>query len=94
MIYSIYNTKPVSVRAIKFNGNNVTQLRVFMDGASHQFRLMSNGLYELDVPTPGGFDTVYKDNYLTCDEEGLFHVWTDEKFNSRFQDTGETTEIK
>ena len=94
MYYLLYNSKPQTVRAVRFTGKNVTQLRVFMDGAPHQFRLMEDGEYELDIPTRRGLKTVNAGDYVTCDEEGEFRVWSAKEFNDRFEATEGRVELE
>lgn len=93
MRYYLYNSKPTSVRAVKFTGHNVTQARLFLDNAPHQFRLMNDGEYELDIPTRRGMKTAFAGNYITCDEEGEFRVWTEKEFLDRYEATRASVEM-
>jgi hypothetical protein len=88
MQYFLYNSKPQTVRAVRFTGNNTRVIRPFMDGAPHQFRMMNDGKFELDIPTRKGMKTVRNGQYITCDEEGEFRVWTEEEFTQNFDPTG------
>lgn len=93
MRYHLYNSKPTTVRAVKFTGHNVTQTRIFLNDALHQFRIMEDSEYELDIPTRRGMKTVVGGNYITCDEEGEFRVWTEKEFLDRYEATGASVEM-
>lgn len=92
MIYNFYYSKPQRVRAVKFTGNNTRVIVPFMDGAPHQFRMMNDGKYELDIPTRRGMKTAFTGDYITCDEEGDFRVWSEKEFLEKFDKSEETIE--
>lgn len=94
MIYHLYHSKPSVVRAVKFTGNNTRVIRPFLDGAPHQFRMMNDGKFELDIPTRRGMKTVRDGNYITCDAEGEFRVWSEQEFNSNYDPTGDTITLE
>jgi hypothetical protein len=54
---------------------------------------MEDSEYELDIPTRRGMKTVVGGNYITCDEEGEFRVWTEKEFLDRYEATGASVEM-